>query len=677
MRRFCSNERQALWASVLCLGAVAGWVARLNAEVAPEVKSRLTEELKYIAADELEGRGVGTNGINLAADFVAKVFREAKLDVAKAGGDSFQEFTMTTGAKLGTPNVLKLVGPEGKTIELAIDKDFQACSFSASGTFSGDLVFGGYGIDAADLKYQDFEGIDIKGKVVIVMRKAPQQANPHGGFAAPHGGTSRHADLRTKISNTFGKGAAAILLVNDPYTSKKDVEQAKQRVKDSSEKVVTAAETLLAADEKNEAAVKEAREKLKAEVDKVQKQRDAAEKVDRDPLMKFGYGGFNQGQNVPIIHVTQSVVDQVLQATLKKSLAELEADIDKDLKPKSTLLTGWKAEGTAAVELVKSDVKNVIGVLEGQGALAEETVVVGAHYDHLGYGGENSLARGSKEIHNGADDNGSGTVALLELARRFGARKEKLPRRLVFIAFTAEESGLFGSAKYCKDPLYPLDKTIAMINMDMVGRLKDDKLIVYGTGTSKHWKDELERLNGSVKFQLSLKPEGFGPSDQSSFYAQKIPVLHFFTGTHSEYHRPTDDVPLINFDGMARVIDLVEQVVLETVQTPAKPEYVEVKGHGDAGSERSGAARPYFGSIPDFGNDTPGYALSGVAAESPAAIGGLKGGDIIVELGKQKIGGLDDFDLALRKFKPGEEVEVVVLRRGERVTLKVQLAQPK
>ncbi len=246
----------------------------------------------------------------------------------------------------------------------------------------------------------------------------------------------------------------------------------------------------------------------------------------------------------------------------------------------------------------------------------------------------------------------------------------------MFIAFTAEESGLLGSEKYCKEPIYPLDKTIAMINMDMVGRLQEDKLIIYGTGTSPHWRAEIERLNGPYRFALSLKPEGFGPSDQSSFYAKKIPVLHFFTGTHPQYHRPGDDWQLINFDGMARVADLVEQVVLETVQTDAKPEYVEVKQHATLNAERGGS-RPYLGTIPEFGNDTPGYALSGVTAGSPADKGGLKSGDVIVEFAKQKIGGLDDFDLALRKFKAGDDVEIVVLRKTDRVTLKVTLGQPR
>ena len=646
-------------------------------EVAPEVVTRLTSDLKYLASDELEGRGVGTNGLNVAADYVAKAFKDAGLNVTKAGGDPFQEFTMTTGAKLGPTNTLKLVGPEGKTIELAIDKDFQVCSFGASGTFNAELVFAGYAIDAKDDKYQDLEDVDVKGKVLVVIRKTPRQGDAHGPFAAGHGGQSRHADLRAKYSHAFSKGAAAVLFVNDVASGKKEIEQAKQRAKDAAEPVVDAAAALLAADVNNAEAVKAAREKLDEAVKKVQQQRDAATKVETDVLMKFGYAGFNRNAGGPVFHVTQAAVEQVLQASLKKTLAALEAEIDSDLKPRTAVLTGWKAEGQASVELIKTEVKNVVAVIEGQGELAEETVVIGAHYDHVGFGGQNSLAPGVKDVHNGADDNGSGTVSLIELARRFGARKEPLKRRVVFIAFTAEEMGLIGSDRYCKEPMFPLDKTIAMINMDMVGRLKEEKLIVYGTGTSPHWKGQLERLNGASKFELVMKPEGFGPSDQSSFYAKKIPVLHFFTGTHSEYHRPGDDWNLINYDGMARVVDMIEQVTLETVQSAEKPQYVEVKGSGDQAQQRSGGSRPYFGSIPDFGNETPGYALSGVSPGSPADKGGLKGGDVIVEFGKQKITGLDDFDLALRKFKAGEEVEIIVLRKDERVKLKVTLGQPK
>jgi hypothetical protein len=289
-------------------------------------------------------------------------------------------------------------------------------------------------------------------------------------------------------------------------------------------------------------------------------------------------------------------------------------------------------------------------------------------------GGEGSLAPGSNEVHNGADDNASGTAVLIELARRLSGRSEKPARRIVFLAFTGEERGLLGSAEYVKEPIFPLESTVAMINMDMVGRLEDDRLTVFGTGTSPVWNDWLDQFAAEVQLDLAKKPEGFGPSDHASFYPHKIPVLHLFTGTHSDYHRPSDDWDKLNYEGMVRIADLVEDLVDAVATAPERPTYVEVQGR--ASIDRDGA-RPYFGSIPDFGSDAPGYAIQGVAPGSPAEAGGLKSGDVIVKLGGNQIGGLDDFDLALRKYTAGQEVEVVVLRGSDEVTLKVTLALPR
>jgi Zn-dependent M28 family amino/carboxypeptidase len=307
--------------------------------------------------------------------------------------------------------------------------------------------------------------------------------------------------------------------------------------------------------------------------------------------------------------------------------------------------------------------------------LADETVVIGAHYDHVGRGGPGSFVPGSNEIHNGADDNASGTVSLLELARRLGSRQEKLPRRVVFIAFTGEESGLIGSARYTKEPIFPLETTIAMLNMDMVGRLQDDKLTVFGSGTSPIWDEMLKRQAKDAHFEVSLKPEGMGPSDHQSFFMKQIPVLHFFTGTHNDYHRPSDDWEKINIPGTERIVELIEKLTIEVASLPERPKYVAVQGTAQIG-ERAGS-RPYFGSVPDFGNEKPGYSLGGVVPGGPAEKGGLKGGDRIVLLGTNKIENLSDFDLALRKFSPGDTVEVTVMRGDDKVTLKVVLDKPR
>lgn len=680
-----------LWFKVSVVLALAGQ-AELSSGYAgtiEEAKGRLNADVQYLAADDLEGRGVGTDGLNKAADFIRTEFQKAGLDVTRVGGDAFQKFELVTGAKKGPVNTLKLVAPDGTVTGLEMGKDFEVCSFGGSGKFDVELAFAGYSIDVPKDGYSDYEGLDVKGKAVLVMRRTPRQSaggNPHGGnphaanpHAAPEGkgpDLARHADLRSKLSQASQHEAAVMVVVNDPHSSREAAEGRKAQIAKTESTVVAAAEAFTAVDAANEAAVKDARQKLTEAVRKLQAERDAAKTANNDVLMNFGYGG-SGGETkavLPVVQITQAAANKVLEAALGKTLTALEAEIDSDLKSRSAVLTGWKLQGEINVEQTKSEVKNVIGVLEGEGPLANETIVIGAHYDHVGRGGANSLAPGSTEVHNGADDNASGTVALLELARHFGSLSKKPARRLVFIAFTAEELGLIGSARYVKEPVFPLDSTIAMFNMDMVGRLQDNRLTIFGTGTSPRWEPELKALNETAKFEFAFKPEGFGPSDHSSFYGKKIPVLHFFTGTHPDYHRPSDDAEKLNVEGIARVTALIEPLIAQTAANPERPAYVEVKGTANPMREGS---RPYVGTIPDFGGTDPGYAISGAAPGSPADKAGLKAGDRIVKLGTNAITGLDDFDLALRKFKPGDEVEFTVIRAGQEIKVKVTFAPPR
>ncbi|MFN0051599.1 MAG: M20/M25/M40 family metallo-hydrolase [Planctomycetales bacterium] len=637
-------------------------------------QARLLEDVKYLASDELEGRGVGLKGLDLAADYIRDQFGKAGLKLDAVAGGPFQPFQMHTGAVQGAVNTLEVVGSD-RRIELKLNDDFTPQSFGGVGPFSAELAFVGYGIEAGDKGYDDFAGLDLTGKVAIILRKVPQQSNPQGKFSSPHGGVSTYGELRTKINSASAKGAAAILFVNDPHTGRQELEQARKAVGKLAEAVAEAAVEAEEIDPQDQEKLAAARQKLATEVAKYKAGKGHLSKELPDTLMKFGYAGTEPIRNLPILHISRAVADQFLKPALGKTVVELEAAIDQELKPHSALLPGWTANGVVSIDRTQAEVKNVIAVLEGSGPLAEETVIVGAHYDHVGKGGAGSLLPGSTEVHNGADDNASGTASLLELARRLGARKEKLPRRVVFIAFTGEEMGLIGSARYTREPVFPLDKTVAMINMDMVGRLKDDKLTVFGTGTSTVWEGLLHPLEKEQALQLSFKPEGFGPSDHSSFYAKQIPVLHFFTGTHSDYHRPSDDWDKINVPGAERIVNLIEKLLLQVVQLPERPPYLEVKGSAQI-SAREGA-RPYFGSIPDFGIELPGYSLSGVAPDSPADKGGLKAGDRIVQLGMVKIENLEDFDLALRRFSPGDTVEVTVMRRDDKVTLKVILDKPR
>lgn len=631
---------------------------------------KMLDAIKYLASDELEGRGVSTRGINLAADYIEKEFKAAGLNVKAVNDSAFQKFKINTGSKLGPNNELQLSGPDKQSISLVYDKDFRACSFGGSGKFDAELAFCGYGIDAKDIKYNDYAGIDVKDKVVIIMRRTPQQGDKKSPFAGAHG-ISRYAALRYKVSTAFGKGAKAILFVNDVYSTKENKVEAEELEQDAIEELITATENWEKASEDKKSTVDR---ELKKALNAVQQSRKRLKEAKFDVLMKFGYAGSGDGRSIPIAHISIDKCNQLFKAAGKPTLQKLETTIDDNLKPQSFLLPQWKAKGEISVKQIRTEIKNVIGVLEGKGPHADETIVIGAHYDHVGYGGEGSLAPGSTDVHNGADDNASGTVALIELARRLGARKTPLPRRLVFIAFTGEERGLIGSAHYVKNPIFDIKNTVAMLNMDMVGRLTKDKLTVFGTGTAPRWKKLVEETGKEYDLKLSLKPEGFGPSDHSSFYGKQIPVLHLFTGTHSDYHRPSDDWDKINIPGMQRIVGFLEEITIATAENPERPKYVKIER--PAATMRSGN-RPYFGSIPDFGGEGPGYHISGASPGSPADKAGLKAGDSIINMGKTKIDGLDDFDLALRMYSPGESVEVTVLRDGKRVKLTVKLGKPK
>lgn len=321
--------------------------------------------------------------------------------------------------------------------------------------------------------------------------------------------------------------------------------------------------------------------------------------------------------------------------------------------------------------------KNVIGILPGHDpALRNQTVIVGAHYDHLGPGGFGALDPDSTgRVHNGADDNASGTAALFAIAARLQAAPPG--RTVVFIAFSGEELGLLGSDYYVKNPIYPLTATEAMINLDMVGRLKQDKLIVYGTGTATEFPALLDSLNWYAKFDLRHQPEGYGPSDQTSFYAAKIPVLHFFTDLHADYHRSTDDWDKINAPGLVRVADFAAAMATTLGNRPSRLTFVDVPPQAPkAGAVATPGYGAYLGTIPDMASgESGGVRISGVSKGSPAELGGMQGGDMITKIGDYDVPNLVAMTDALRAYKPGDKVVVVVLRDGAEKKLDVTLGK--
>ena len=653
------------WMMTDCAALLLALAGLAPAEDLHDSEQRLLQDVRVLAADEFEGRGVGTEGLNKAAAYIEGIFREAGLNVTVDNGDAYQEFEVSNGAKLEDGNALEIVDAAGVKTPLEMDKSFRTCSFSEPGTFDAEIVFAGYAIETE--KYNDFDGLEIKDKAVLLLRRAPKSDDPHAGFS------ERDASLKTKLSQCYRRGAKAVLILNDGASTKNERSSIETKLADSKDKIVDLADKATQAD-LAEADQAKAREELAAEVKHFKQLKNMLDTFEADPLMEFGYAGEKSGDALPTFHLKRAAVDSLMKTATGKTLAEIEAGINESLKPASCVLTGCRATGKASLHTEKVTIKNVIGVLEGEGPLKEETVIVGAHYDHLGHGGDGSLQPGSTEIHNGADDNASGSAGLLELVRRIAGRKEKLPRRIVFMAFTGEERGLLGSAHYVKTPLFPIEQTVVMFNLDMIGRMEESKLTVYGTGTSHFWDNRVDAAGKASGLTLIKKPEGFGPSDHSSFYAVKIPVLHVFGGLHSDYHRPSDDVEKLNVPGMRQATDFFETLIVEAAQAPTRPDYIEIMGKAEIG--RAGS-RPYFGSIPDFNSDQKGFALMGVASGGPADQAGIKAGDVIIQVGDQKIGSLDDFDLALRKFAAGDQVDVTVRRDGQEVKLKVTLGKPR
>jgi len=288
-------------------------------------------------------------------------------------------------------------------------------------------------------------------------------------------------------------------------------------------------------------------------------------------------------------------------------------------------------------------------------------------------GGRGSLAASKEpQIHNGADDNASGTSGVLELAEYFSSHKDQMKRSILFILFSGEELGLLGSKHFVDNPTVPLNQIVAMINMDMIGRLNENRLTVYGTGTSPKWKPLLNKVNADSIFKYNFIDGGFGPSDHSSFYSKNIPVLFFFTGTHQDYHKPSDDVDKINFLGMEKVLNLVSGVVTDLVTNPEKIEFTKVQGEAPQQGRRMNI-RVYVGTIPDYSEQVEGFKIAGVNDGSPAEKAGLKAGDIIIKFGDKPVKNIYDYMYAMQGYKPGDEVEVIILRNGQELKTTIKL----
>jgi hypothetical protein len=577
-------------------------------QAAPQVPAdRYLDHVKYLASPELQGRGAGTPGLQRAARYIADRFREFKLQPAGEKVSYWQSFQVTTGAKPGSHNQLG---------DLQFSTDFTPLSFSSNGEVNAAIVFAGYGITAPEFHYDDYQGIDVKDKVVLLLRYEPKV------FRKDAGGRDRqyythHASLVSKAINARNHGAKAVVLVNG-YADPKQ----------------------------------------------------------QDTLIRFGTVSGPENVGVLMLQAKNSKADVWLKSA-GKSLEEIQRQMLEKSAPMSfALAENIRVPMRVDITREQATVRNVAGYLPGR---SKEYVVIGAHYDHLGLGNESSLAPSQiGQVHAGADDNASGTAGLLELARLFSAKRNELHRGVLFLAFAGEEIGLLGSAHWVNQPTLPLENAISMINMDMIGRVNGSKLFIGGAGTGSTFQSMLMEVTGKYDFKIDFSQDGYSASDHTSFTSKSIPVLFFFSGLHGDYHKPSDTWDKISAGPSAKVVTLVYDVANRLASGEARPQFVKVQANPHGGATPSGGGGgygPYFGSIPDFAQVPRGVKFSDVRPGSPAAKAGLQGGDVLIEFGGKPVNNLYDFTYALRNSNVGDVVAVKYLRDGKEMTTSVTLEE--
>jgi hypothetical protein len=573
---------------------------------------RLLDDVRYLASPECMGRGPGTDGIERAASYIEAAFTNAKLTPAFSGSYR-QPFTLTTGVALGKENSVVfdvLVERPGIPLDKTkptktgwkLGVDYQPYAFTESKSVTGEVAFVGYGISAPEKKYDDYDGVDVKGKIVIMLRGLPRWASSDDVFKAK-------AALRAKATLARDKGAIAVAFVNPKGDSS-------------------------------------------------------------DVLDRFSADRMGKHSGIVAVQVRRTPCARIFPPK-GTTMFVAEESIEKTKKPNSFVLANTTASMKTDVSSIDGTTSNIAGIVPGTDpTLAGELVVIGAHYDHLGMGDENSLAGSTTPaIHFGADDNASGTAGMLELARRFAASPGK--RSVMFIGFSGEEKGLLGSKYYVEHPAVPLTSTVAMLNMDMIGRLKDNKLNIQGTGTSPLWASVLPKITEGTPLIINQTTDGFGPSDHQSFFLKDIPVLFFFTGLHGDYHRPTDTYEKINYDGEAMVVNAVERAARMIANEPSRPAFT--KPEGSRQQSASTGFRVTFGIIPDYSNDPQGLRISGARDGSPASKAGLADGDVITSFGNTTVKNIYDLTSALGSANPGDVVDVTFIRDGKPRTVKVTL----
>lgn len=561
----------------------------------------LKNDIKYLASDELQGRFTGSAGDKLAAEYIISAFKSSSVQSPSSGYE--QQFPVTTGYGLGeSSNIFfeVLIAREGipkekwrkRAKQWTPHSDWLPTAFSASGAVTGELVFAGYGITANELNYDDYQGIDVNGKIVILFSNSPEGFDTEGEFA-------NYIGFKYKAENAIKHGASAVIII---------------RIQGDSANVFTPLTNAKGAEKLDIIAIQ----------------------GNRTEIAQF----FPRGT----------------------ALFPLEQKINKNRKPESFILPNVSANIT--VELVDKveTTSNIIGLVKGTDpGLSNQYIIIGAHHDHLGK--TEAVMRQlfhKAKVMNGADDNASGVAAVLELARRINA--DPLNRSVLFICFGAEEKGQLGSKHYTSNPIVPLENTACMINLDMVGRMKSDRINIFGMGSSALFKPIIDSTVIDVDIEIADSQNGFGVGDYTSFYKKNIPSLLFTTGMHEDHHKYSDDWRKINFKGEEKVINFVERIIKRIGMNENKPEFLNA---GDISvdkpmSELSQTA--WLGVLHSDEENEYGLKIRGTKAGSPARKAGLKANDIIIKFDDFQIKNIYDLTMSVQKHQPGDLVTITVLR---------------
>ena len=568
----------------------------------PEItEQELKYGVQYLASEKLEGRLAGSHGGLKAANFIRNEFRKSGLVLVNQTG--FQPFDVVLESTPGPGNLLTA----GKK-EFVLFDDYIPMEYSAEDTVEATICFTGFGFDFErnGLAWHDYNGIDVTGKWIMVLRGSPEWDNNAYDLM-------EYSEDIYKSILARDQGATGVLLVAGPSFSPDD---------------------------------------------------------------KLDFSGLTQrSAGIPVLQITRRLADSLL-SSIQENIASLEQDILKKNRRRSFEIP-VVLRGITDIEMKSAVAQNVVGILEGNDpVLKDEYIVVGAHFDHLGTGGKGSSSRkpDTVAIHCGADDNASGTAALIELAEKFSASSDHLRRSLIFAAFDAEELGLLGSKAFMRNLPVDSGSITAMINIDMIGRLDADRpLSVGGTGTSAEGDSLLKSLIPATGMKVATTPDGYGPSDHATFYAKNIPVFFFTTGPHLEYHTPDDKPSTLDYGGLKTITNLICELVFDlNTRIPALT-YREAGPKSPAGYSRK-RHRITLGIMPDFaGIETSGLRADLVIKGQPAYAGGMKNGDIIVNINGMQVKNIDDYMFCLARLKAGETIHVEVLREGELKVLLIQL----